>query len=56
MSGLPVARYDAVDLETAPGRIHRGRVESRKASWTPGGTVQPFTWVAATRDGAQASS
>jgi SAM-dependent methyltransferase len=54
-SGLPVARYDAVDLE----RLLDGFtvVESRREEHvTPSGTVQPFTWIAATRDGAQASS
>jgi len=54
-SGLPVARYDAVDLE----RLLDGFTvveSSREEHVTPGGTVQPFTWIAATREGAQASS
>jgi SAM-dependent methyltransferase len=54
-SGLPVARYDAIDLE----RLLDGFTvveSSREEHVTPSGTVQPFTWIAATRDGAQASS
>lgn len=52
-SGLPVARYDATDLE----RLLDGFtvVESRREEhMTPGGTVQPFTWIAANRDRSQA--
>jgi len=48
-SGLPVARYDATDLE----RLLDGFtvVESRREEHvTPGGAVQPFTWIAANRD------
>jgi SAM-dependent methyltransferase len=48
-SGLPVARYDATGLE----RLLDGFtvVESRREEHlTPGGTVQPFTWIAANRD------
>ncbi|MGA7987380.1 MAG: class I SAM-dependent methyltransferase [Candidatus Dormiibacterota bacterium] len=48
-SDLPVARYDASDLE----RLLDGFtvVEAgREEHVTPGGVVQPFTWVAATRD------
>ncbi|MFZ0179346.1 MAG: class I SAM-dependent methyltransferase [Candidatus Dormiibacterota bacterium] len=48
-SGLPVARYDAVDFE----RLLDGFtvVESRREEHTtPGGAVQPFTWIAAHRD------
>jgi hypothetical protein len=54
-SGLPVERYHAVDLE----RLLDGFTiveSSREEHVTPGGTVQPFTWIAATRDGVQASS
>jgi SAM-dependent methyltransferase len=54
-SGLPVARYDAVDLQ----RLLDGFTvveSSREEHVTPGGTVQPFTWIAATRDGAQEPS
>jgi SAM-dependent methyltransferase len=44
-SGLPTARYDAEDLAAvfAPAftLIHAERDEHR----TPGGSVQPFTWV-----------
>jgi SAM-dependent methyltransferase len=52
-SGLPVARYDAVDLE----RLLDGFTvveSSREEHVTPGGAVQPFTWIAATRDRAEA--
>ncbi|MFI5286349.1 MAG: class I SAM-dependent methyltransferase [Candidatus Dormibacteria bacterium] len=54
-SGLPVARYEAIDLE----RLLEGFTvveSSREEHVTPSGTVQPFTWIAATRDGAQDSS
>lgn len=54
-SGLPVARYDAEGLE----RLLDGFTvveSSREEHMTPGGTLQPFTWIAATCDGAQASS
>jgi hypothetical protein len=47
-SGLPVARYDAADLE----RLLDGFTvveSSREEHVTPDGTVQPFTWVAAHR-------
>jgi hypothetical protein len=53
-SGLPVARYDPVDLE----RLLDGFTvvaSSREAHVTPSGTVvQPFTWIAAKRERAQA--
>jgi SAM-dependent methyltransferase len=48
-SDLPVARYDPTDLE----RFLDGFavVESRREEHTtPGGVLQPFTWVAASRD------
>ncbi|MHB8107943.1 MAG: class I SAM-dependent methyltransferase [Candidatus Cryosericum sp.] len=48
-SGLPVARYDAIDLE----RLRDGFTvleSSREEHVPPGGTVQPFTWIAARRD------
>jgi SAM-dependent methyltransferase len=48
-SGLPVARYDAIDLE----QLLDGFTvieSSREEHVTPGGTVQPFTWIAANRD------
>ena len=47
-SALPVARYDAADLE----RLLDGFTvveSSREEHVTPDGTVQPFTWVAAHR-------
>lgn len=51
-SGLPVARYDATALE---GLLDGFTVvESRRESHvTPGGTVQPFTWIAANRERSQ---
>ena len=45
-SGLPVARYDATDLE----RLLDGFTvveSSREEHITPGGAVQPFTWIVA---------
>jgi ubiquinone/menaquinone biosynthesis C-methylase UbiE len=48
-SGLPVARYDAIGLE----RLLAGFTlveSSREEHVTPGGAVQPFTWIAANRD------
>jgi SAM-dependent methyltransferase len=48
-SGLPVARYDATDLE----QLLDGFTvieSSREEHVTPAGTVQPFTWIAANRD------
>jgi SAM-dependent methyltransferase len=52
-SGLPVARYDATDLEPL---LHGFTVveTSREMHVTPGGAVQPFTWIAATRQPAVA--
>jgi SAM-dependent methyltransferase len=47
-SGLPVARYDAADL----GLLLDGFTvvqSSREEHTTPGGAVQPFTWIAAKR-------
>jgi SAM-dependent methyltransferase len=47
-SGLPVARYDPGDLE----RLLDGFTvveSSREEHMTPGGAVQPFTWIAAKR-------
>jgi len=54
-SGLPVARYTATDLE----RLLDGfavLVSSREEHVTPGGAVQPFTWIAAKREPSQPSS
>jgi len=48
-SGLPVARYDAGDLE----QLLEGFAvvaARREEHITPGGAVQPFTWIAARRD------
>jgi rhodanese-related sulfurtransferase/SAM-dependent methyltransferase len=48
-SGLPVARYDAGELE----RFLDGFTvfaSRREAHITPTGAVQPFTWIAASRD------
>jgi hypothetical protein len=53
-SGLPVARYDAIDLE----RLLDGFTvveSSREEHVTPSGTVQPFTWIAANTDRSRAS-
>jgi hypothetical protein len=48
-SGLPVARYDEGELERLLGGFTV--VESRREEHTtPGGAVQPFTWIAARRD------
>ena len=45
-SGLPVARYDAPDLERLLDDFTV--VESScEEHITPGGAVQPFTWIAA---------
>ena len=47
-SGLPVACYDATDLE----HLLDGFMvveSSREEHITPGGAVQPFTWIAARR-------
>jgi len=54
-SGLPVARYGAMDLE----RLLVGFtvIESRNEDHlTPGGAIQPFTWIAATRDHSKAAT
>jgi SAM-dependent methyltransferase len=53
-SGLPVARYDAIDLEQLLDGFTLVE-SSREEHVTPGGTVQPFTWIAAYRDRAQSS-
>jgi trans-aconitate methyltransferase len=47
-SGLPVARYEATDLEQLLDGFTV--VASRREEHvTPRGAVQPFTWIAATR-------
>jgi 2-polyprenyl-3-methyl-5-hydroxy-6-metoxy-1,4-benzoquinol methylase len=46
-SGLPVVRYSAEDLATILAGTDFEVVESRcEEHTTPGGAVQPFTWVA----------
>jgi SAM-dependent methyltransferase len=45
-SGLPVARYDAGALLAALGGRLAVVAERREEHVTPGGKVQPFTWVA----------
>jgi rhodanese-related sulfurtransferase/SAM-dependent methyltransferase len=47
-SGLPVARYDASDLELLLDGFTVVE-SSREEHLTPGGAVQPFTWIAAKR-------
>ncbi len=47
-SGLPVARYDARDLESLLGDF-TVIVSFREAHITPTGDTQPFTWIAARR-------
>jgi SAM-dependent methyltransferase len=47
-SGLPVARYDATDLEQLLDGFTVSE-SSREEHVTPGGTIQPFTWIAASR-------
>ena len=46
-SGLPVARYSAVDLGSVLGEGFALVETRREVHITPGGTTQPFTWVAA---------
>ncbi|HUG64997.1 MAG TPA: hypothetical protein VMK83_07250 [Gaiellaceae bacterium] len=45
-SGLPVRRYSADDLRVALGDRFEVVATRREEHVTPGGTVQPFTWVA----------
>ena len=54
-SGLPVARYDPEDLELL---LEGFRVvdANREEHVTPGGGVQPFTWIAAMRNETPVSS
>jgi SAM-dependent methyltransferase len=51
-SGLPVARYDVDGLASAVGDAFVTRTTRREEHRTPGGSVQPFTWVALERTGA----
>lgn len=50
-SGLPVARYDAVGLAETLGSRWTPLVEALEEHRTPGGAVQPFTWVVFRREG-----
>jgi SAM-dependent methyltransferase len=50
-SGLPVARYDVDGLASAVGDAFVTRTTRRQEHRTPGGSVQPFTWVALERTG-----
>ncbi|MDE3086606.1 MAG: SAM-dependent methyltransferase, partial [Acidobacteriota bacterium] len=45
-SGLPVARYSADELCGVLGPSFRAVERRRELHTTPGGAVQPFTWVA----------
>jgi trans-aconitate methyltransferase len=47
-SGLPVARYSVDQLLTRLGVRFELRVAHRELHVTPGGVVQPFTWIAGT--------
>jgi SAM-dependent methyltransferase len=48
-SGLPVTRYSAADLHRTLGKEVEVVEERREVHTTPGGVVQPFTWVAGLR-------
>jgi len=48
-SGLPVVRYDALSLARALGPQFAVVDTRRQEHLTPGGLVQPFTWVIARR-------
>jgi SAM-dependent methyltransferase len=48
-SGLPVARYSADKISDALGAAFVVTQTRREEHVTPGGILQPFTWVAATR-------
>ncbi len=50
-SGLPVARYDAAELLAAMGAGFAAIADARERHVTPGGAIQPFTWVALRRTG-----
>lgn len=45
-SGLPVDRYSAADLVQLLGPTFQMLEARREEHTTPGGTIQPFTWVA----------
>jgi len=48
-SGLPAARYDAVELAACLGAQWRLIAEAREEHVTPSGAVQPFMWAAFSR-------
>ena len=48
-SGLPVVRYSARELATLLGRDFDVVATRREEHVTPGGVVQPFSWIAARR-------
>jgi len=48
-SGLPVTRYSADQLGAVLGTEFEVVDRRREVHTTPGGTVQPFTWIAARR-------
>jgi len=48
-SGLPVQRYDADGIADVLGPRYAVVRRTRELHTTPGGTVQPFTWVALRR-------
>lgn len=48
-SGLPVARYDPMELAAALGPKFTPVTERREVHRTPGGGEQPFTWLALRR-------
>lgn len=45
-SGLPVVRYSAADLTDLLGPTFELLETRREEHITPGGTIQPMTWVA----------
>jgi hypothetical protein len=51
-SGLPVARYDVAGLGEELGPEWTPIAHEREEHRTPGGGVQPFTWVSFRRQGA----
>jgi trans-aconitate methyltransferase len=48
-SGLPVTRYGADELGSTLGSDFKVVEQRREVHTTPGGGVQPFTWIAAYR-------
>jgi hypothetical protein len=47
-SGLPVIRYSVDELRARLGSRFELTVSRRELHTTPGGAVQPFTWIAGT--------